>query len=297
MTFYAPSVILKHMIEIHTFTALTPGPKVLIFGAVHGDEVCGPNAIRPLIEEFQKGKLALLKGGVTFVPVANPRAHAKNLRCNDENLNRVFRPTKKPRSYEARAANVLCPLVDACDVFLDIHSTPGRGVPFIYLDFPTKRSRAWAEVLGPSTAVVGWPELYAKQDSAHQSYDTTAYAASQGKNGLLIECGQHTDKKAHQVARMAILNTLRHYGLMSGAVAKRPLSLANMEHVFFRKAGERFANTAWRHLDRVAKGAPLIVREGAPAILAPFDGYIVMPFPDAPIGHDWLYFGRDAGRK
>ena len=77
----------------------------------------------------------------------------------------------------------------------------------------------------------------------------------------------------------------------------RRLSLVKMEHVFFHKSGERFAVPTWKHLDLVAKGSPLILRESAPAICAPYDGYIVMPFSDAPLGDDWLYFGKGVDSK
>jgi predicted deacylase len=285
------------MIHAQTFSALKKGPKILIFGAIHGDEVCGPNAIGSMIKEFQSGKSILLKGSVTFVPIANPRAHAHNVRFTEENLNRVFRPTKTPRSYEARLANVLCGMVDTCDSLLDVHSTSGKGEPFIYLDFPTERNRAWAQVLGPKTAIIGWPELYETLGSAHRSYDTTAYAARKRRSALLIECGQHTDKQAAGVAHRAIRNTLKYYGLIAGAPASRSLSLVKMEHVFFHKSGERFAVPTWKHLDLVAKGSPLILRESAPAICAPYDRYIVMPFSDAPLGDDWLYFGKGVDSK
>ena len=281
-----------HTVQTRTFSSLTPGPSILIFGAIHGNEVCGPRAIVRSIREFATGECELLRGSVTFVPICNPLAYTKKVRFVAENLNRIFRQTKKPTTYEALLANTLCGLVDTCDILLDIHSTTARGTPFMYLDFPTARNRAWARVLGPEHAVVGWPELYASLGSTHTSFDTTTYAHQHGKDTLLVECGQHTDPLAHDVAHKAIHNTLAHYGLLAGAPKPRTVALARIYQAFFRHEGEELAQPHWRHLDQVEKGAPLIVREGRVIARAPAASYIIMPKQNAPLGQDWLYLGK-----
>lgn len=279
------------MIQTYTFTSLQKGPHILIFGSIHGNEVCGPRAIARVMKELESSTLQLKKGSVQFVPICNPLAYKKGVRLMEENLNRIFKPTKHPTSYEATLANTLCSMVDSTDVLLDIHSTTAQGIPFMYLDFPTSRNKAWAKVLGPKAAVVGWPELYKKLGKAHTSFDTTTYAHSQGKDTLLIECGQHKAATAAKVAYEAIVHTLAHYGLIEGAAKKQPLRMAKIEHAFFRNHDEELANKNWKHLDIVHKGAPLIKTKKSP-ILAPYTGYVVMPKHNAPVGHDWLYFGR-----
>jgi len=279
------------MIQTHTYTALTKGPKILIFGGIHGNELCGPRAIEQVMKELASGKLQLRKGSVQFVPICNPLAYKKGVRFVEENLNRIFKPTKRPKSYEAQLANALCAVVDECDILLDIHSTTARGVPFMYLDFPTPHNRAWAQVLGARAAVVGWPELYKKLGKAHTSFDTTTYANSRGKDTLLVECGQHEAATAANVAYQAIRNTLSWYGLTAGVPKQQTPRMAKIEHAFFRKEGQELANPRWRHLDTVAKGTPLILAAKG-EILAPYDGYVVMPKHNAPVGQDWLYFGR-----
>ncbi|MCX6820218.1 MAG: succinylglutamate desuccinylase/aspartoacylase family protein [Candidatus Adlerbacteria bacterium] len=280
------------MIQTYTYTSLNKGPHVLFFGAIHGNEVCGPRALAQVMKELDSGKLQLQKGSATFVPVCNPAAYAQNLRLTEENLNRIFKPTKTPRSYEAQMANVLCNLVDQCDVLLDIHSTTAKGEPFMYLDFPTKTNRAWAEVLGPTGAVVGWPELYKKFGKSHTSFDTTTYAHSRGKDTLLVECGQHKAASATGVAYNAVRNTLAHYALVAEQTHNYKPALAKITNGFFRNEGEALANPTWKHMDRVKKGAALINTKNKP-VVAPHDGYIIMPKFDAAVGQDWLYFGRD----
>lgn len=279
------------MIQTYTFTSTTRGPRILIFGGIHGNEVCGPRAIARTMKELESGKLKLKKGSVQFIPICNPLAYKKGVRLVEENLNRIFKPTKNPRSYEAKLANTLCGMVDSADVLLDIHSTTAKGVPFMYLDFPTPRNRAWAKVLGPMAAVVGWPEVYKKLGNAHTSFDTTTYAHSRGKDTLLVECGQHEASTATKIAYAAIRNTLVHYGLVGGIAKKQQPIMAKIDRAFFRKEGEELASKHWQHLDIVKKGEPLIITTKG-SILAPYDGHVVMPKHNAPVGQDWLYFGR-----
>jgi predicted deacylase len=63
------------MIKSFTYSAEESGPRLLILGAVHGNEICGTQAIRRVMEEMDSGKLRLTRGHVEFVPIANPRAY------------------------------------------------------------------------------------------------------------------------------------------------------------------------------------------------------------------------------
>src|SRR5580693_3444608 len=118
------------MIRSFAYTAEETGPRFLVLGAVHGNETCGTNAILRVMGELDSGKLRLARGHVVFVPVANPRAHESGQRFIERNLNRFFLPVKEPKAYEAKLNNILCPMVEACDVLLDLHSTTAGGIPF-----------------------------------------------------------------------------------------------------------------------------------------------------------------------
>ena len=54
------------------FTGLNRGPKIIVMGAVHGNETCGPNAILRAIADCRSGRLPIRRGQVTFVPVGEP---------------------------------------------------------------------------------------------------------------------------------------------------------------------------------------------------------------------------------
>ena len=64
-------------IETITFTSTVSGPKVLVFGSMHGSEPCGHLAITKFIQEIKSGKQKIQSGSVTFIPTCNPVAFKK----------------------------------------------------------------------------------------------------------------------------------------------------------------------------------------------------------------------------
>lgn len=281
-----------NMIALTEFIAPREGPSVLFLGAIHGNEKCGPHAINKVISDIQVGRLSLERGHAAFVPICNPLAYMRGVRCVDENLNRVLRPTKSPHSYEGTLANILCSLIDRYDVILDIHSITARGKPFICLDYPTEGNLALARILGPDIAILGWPELSEKIGPAYLAYDTTAYAANLRKDSVLIECGQHTDYSSVDTAYRAVVNALRHYCVVPGRVTPHTLTEIKMSQVFFRRHEMDRLVRGWNHLDQVQAGEAIISNADGTTIVAPHDAYIIMPNPDAEVAEDWLYLGE-----
>ena len=94
-----------------TYLATQPGARLIVLGAVHGNETCGTRAIERVMREIDSGTLRLAAGRLTLVPIANPMAYAAHRRTGDRNLNRKLAPTEAPREFEDRVANWLCPLL------------------------------------------------------------------------------------------------------------------------------------------------------------------------------------------
>jgi len=99
-----------------------PGSRLIVTGAVHGNETCGTKAILRVLQQLEDGMLTVRRGSVTFVPVTNPLAFAKGERAGERNLNRNLFPHPNPQDFEDRVANWLCPLLAQHDVLLDLHS-------------------------------------------------------------------------------------------------------------------------------------------------------------------------------
>jgi uncharacterized protein len=62
-------------LRAHQFAGLDQsGPRLIVLGAVHGNETCGTRAIERVLGELERGELQITRGSLTLVPVANPLA-------------------------------------------------------------------------------------------------------------------------------------------------------------------------------------------------------------------------------
>lgn len=307
------------------YTAFTPGPRLLVLGAVHGNETCGTQAIDRLQRELDSGRLRLQRGLLTLVPVTNPLAYHKRQRQGDRNLNRNLRPHAAPANFEDQLCNVLCPWIDEHDILLDLHSFHTSGMPFAMLGpednsgevEPFAHAAAEARMvahLGCQRVVEGWMGAYVSgverrrqqghavsPDLLDRQYGvgTTEYARSKGLYGVTLECGQHDDPQAPEVAYRAILQTLALHGMIDAPLQPpvadiqliRLVDVIDMDH-----PGDRFTRE-WSSFDRVQQGEVIGHRHDGQAVLAPAAGYIVFPNPRALPGNEWFYFGVDSQRR
>ena len=308
--------------ESTCFEALAAGPRLIVTGAVHGNETCGTVAIRRVIDDIAQSRLTIGAGRVTFVPITNPLAYERRQRQGDRNLNRRLVPTDAPREFEDHVANWLCPLLAQHEVLLDLHSFHTAGEPFAMLgpddnDGPLEPFRhAAAEEalvvrLGVRRIVDGWLDTYASgvrrrraqsAGAASSSVDldpdygvgTTEYMRRVGGWGYTLECGQHDDPRAPEVAYRAILNTLAHLRLIDApppAVATQVEALRLFEVVDRAHPDDRLARD-WSSFDAVRAGEVIGVRHDGTALQAPCDGRIVFPNPAALPGQEWYYLAR-----
>ena len=280
------------------YSSEQPGPRLLVFGAIHGNEICGTLAIRRIMEELDTGTLALARGQVQFVPVANPRAHAAGQRYMERNLNRWFLPVEKEKAevYEARLTNILCPMIERADYFIDLHSTTAGGRPFASVEGEDPTENALAAAMGAEILLYGWHEAYAASGKTNpdpdESMGTTAYARKHGAKAVLLECGQHKDPVSAEVAYRAIGNALRHIGLVDGEAkpAPEPLILRTTR-VVFRGDGGSFTEN-WGNFSPVKIGQKVAELPNGAPVVSPADGYIILPNANTPPNTEWFYFGE-----
>jgi predicted deacylase len=312
-----------------SFTAVKPGKRVLITGAVHGNEVAGTHGIRRVVAEIESGALEIARGSVTFVPITNPMAYALKRRIGDRNLNRNLAPTDTPSEFEDHIANWLCPLMAKHDVLLDLHSFQAQGQAFVMVGpennagtlEPTihgNGERDWAMRLGVKRAVDGWLSTYAvgveerraratrqgpvagrRHDlDARYGVGTTEYMRTTGGMALTLECGQHDDPHGPEVAYRAIRNTLALFGLTDEAA---PPAAADVEGLHLGTVIDRFdrADTfarAWQSFDPLKAGDVIGTRATGEVVRAPGDGYIVFPNAVAEPDHEWFYLASATSR-
>jgi predicted deacylase len=272
-----------------------PGTSLAIFGAIHGNEPAGSIAIQNIYDRFVSDDLVLKRGQVTFVPIANPKAYAENKRFVEEDLNRVFRDTENPQTYEQELANELGNYIKESEVFLDIHTTSAPGPTCVFIDFPTPENTAFAEAMGMEYAITGWPSVYAHNPNGLDSYDTTRYAYEQGKIGIIIECGQHEESGAIPIAERSILRALAHFEMIDLADLElgpiTPQQTIIMEQIVYKEHnGDSFVKK-WKHLEEVKEGAVLAIRADGKEIRAEKDLILLLPKHTAEAGQEWCYVG------
>ncbi|QCI69473.1 succinylglutamate desuccinylase [Phreatobacter stygius] len=307
-------------IESIRFSGLGAGPALIVLGAVHGNEICGPNAIRRAIAACRSGELLIRRGDVTFVPVANPKAYLQNTREGDRNLNRDLREKPYPADYEDRIGNRLCSLLRQHDVLLDIHSFKSPGVPFTFFGPENNRGEleafrhadaegALAACLGTTIAIHGWLENYARLlavrerigfpcTSIAEGWGTTEYIRFSGGYGVTLECGLHDDPVSAEVGYSAIVNTLAHLGLTDGpAPALRPQTVIHMVDVIVcEQAGDRLEGR-WKTGDAVAAGDLVARRANGEAVRAARPGFIIFPNANPKPGEGICHLGVASDRR
>lgn len=201
---------------VTTFTAAEPGPHVAVFGLTHGNEICGAIAIDKLFRANirpRRGKLTLAFNNITAFLEFDARYPIAS-RYIDEDFNRLWSPATLdgPRnSSELQRARAMRPIVDTVDYLLDLHSMQYATAPLMLAGL-LEKSRRLARQLGI-------PEII-MCDAGHaagprmRDYGGFGDPASP-KTALLIEAGQHWEKRAAEVATDVSLRFLIALGTVT----------------------------------------------------------------------------------
>jgi predicted deacylase len=307
-------------LESTAFHGLKAGPKLIVLGAVHGNETCGPAAIARAVADCRSGRLSILRGEVTFVPVANPKAYRQNTREGDRNLNRDLREKPQPSDNEDRIGNRLCALLRRHDVLLDIHSFKGEGEPFVFFgpedntgELEAFRHAAaeadFAACLGTGILIHGWLDIYVRLIAARErlnlprlsvteGFGTTEFMRFAGGYGVTLECGRHDDPAAPDVGHAAICNALAHLGMIDAPpAAPAPPSVIHMADLVICEAeGDRLEGS-WKTGDRIAAGQVIARRADGARVTAARDGFTIFPNAAAKPGESICYLGVKSSRR
>lgn len=93
-------------------------PEAFVIGAIHGDEKCGPKAIRKILND----KLYPSNLSIRFI-IANERALYKSKRYIDCDLNRAFPGDKDSDKHEEVLAHDIWESIDKKSPLLSLHSS------------------------------------------------------------------------------------------------------------------------------------------------------------------------------
>ncbi len=278
------------------FDSGRPGPQAMVQALTHGNEICGAIALDELLgcqAQWQplRGSLTLAFGNIAAYARWDP-AEPDRSRYVDEDFNRVWADealSGSRDSVELRRARELRPFVDAAELLLDIHSMREPCAPLMVCG-TTGRGGEKGAALSRQLQV---PELLLI-DTGHPAgsrlIERGAFADPQhARTAVLIECGQHWERAAADVARDTLLRFLGHCGVLeAGFVAAqlqqvgrapppRQRLLRVTEAVVARSADFRFVRE-FRGLELIAHAGELIATDGAHEFRAPYDNTVlVMP--------------------
>jgi predicted deacylase len=261
---------------VHAFDSGRSGPTVMVQALTHGNEICGAIALDWLLREGfrpQRGRLTLAFANVAAFRRFDP-ADPFPSRLVDEDYNRVWSDATlfgARDSTELRRARQLQPFVDAADLLFDIHSMSEPCRPLMVCG-TVEKNVAYARELGvPADLLI---------DTGHPAgirmVDRGAFGdPASPKRALLIECGQHWERAAAEVAIDALV---------------RFLGLTGAADPAWVDAHVRLPLPPVQRLVRVTE--PVVAQSAAFRFLVPTVGLSVIAKAGTPIAHDgdriWL---------
>ena len=284
------------------FESPRDGPRVTIQALTHGNEVCGAICNDWLLREQvrpTRGTLTLTFANVdafrTF-DAGDPFAS----RCLDEDFNRLWTSEvlDGPRqSRDLARARELRAVYDHTDYLLDLHSMTDPCPP-LALAGRQRKGLELAQAVGiPEHIVIDAGHAAGKRLRDYGAFDDPVDA----RNALLIECGQHWERAAPDVAKQAALRFLRHFGMVDPAFydahvdARRPAAQRAIEvtdAVTIESEAFDFVQPV-AGLAVIAKGGTLLARDGTREVRTPYDdAVLIMPTRRPRKGETAVRIGR-----
>jgi predicted deacylase len=199
------------------------GPHVLVTALTHGNEICGAIALDRLLRAGlrpERGKLTLAFDNVAAFHTFDRRFPGAS-RFVDEDFNRLWDAATLdgPRqSIELTRARALRPFVETADFLLDLHSMQYATAPLMLAGTRAK-SLALAKKVGiPALIMCDVGHAAGRRMRDYGAFDDPA----SDKTALLIECGQHWERRSAEVATDVVLRFLLAVGTFSRVQVAEP---------------------------------------------------------------------------
>jgi predicted deacylase len=281
---------------VWSFDSGHAGPHVMVQALTHGNEICGAIALDALLAQQahwrpQRGRLTLAFGNIAAFARWDP-TNPDRSRYVDEDFNRVWGDEAllgTRDSVELRRARELRPFVDAADLLLDIHSMRESCKPLMVCGASGRGGEKGAAL----SRQLQVPEVLLI-DTGHPAglrmIERGAFSDPQhARTAVLIECGQHWERAAADVAQDTLLRFLGHSGVLAEGFVNAQLKQLGRalpaqqqlvrvtEAVVARSLDFRFVRE-FRGLEVMPRAGELIATDGVHEFRAPYDNTVlVMP--------------------
>ncbi len=198
----------------HTITlqGAHDGDRIWLIGATHGNEPAGAIALAEFVRAVRNGQITIHRGTI-FCTLGNPDAFRANVRYMETDLNRAFDTSPNPNTVEGARALAMDTFMKTmhCTAALDLHSVSIGNVRIAICDKTNPATRALAQQI----AAVPMMFYY---DTAHIGGTLMECVQRNNGHGIAVECGNHTDNHAKDVAMTHILSLLAHYEIIDSSL-------------------------------------------------------------------------------
>jgi len=285
-----------------TFSAGRPGPRLLLQALTHGNEVCGAIALDQLLREGLRpthGTLTLI-----FANVAAYRRFDRTdpfaSRCVDEDFNRLWTSEVldgSRDSVELRRARELRPLYDRADYLLDLHSMSDPCPPLAMAGLRRKGLELAREIGMPRHVVVDGGHSAGKRLRDYAFFDDP----DDPRCALLVECGQHWERAAPEVARQSVLRFLRRFEMLEPRLlddivespASAPQRLIEVTTTVTISSDQFAFTMPVQALQTIARAGTAYAMDGGAPIRTPHDDCVlIMPTRRPKRGETAVRLGR-----
>lgn len=256
------------------------GPTSIILVGVHGNEICGVEALGEILPSLQ-----IESGRVVFC-YANPLAIIENKRFVEQNLNRMFKDATfltddDKKSYEFARAEFLKPYLLEASALLDVHAsfTP-ESQPFVICE---PNASGIVEYLPVGLVVSGFDLV--------EPGGTDYFMNANGKIGICLECGYLKDPLSVARAKEGIFSFLSARGHLSGTLTKKQQEYIRMYSLYYTKTDSFKLEKQFMDFEYIKRGQD-IGYDGDEKIIAQKDSVILFARNREHIGDEAFLLGE-----
>jgi predicted deacylase len=276
---------------VHVLDSGKPGPNVMVQALTHGNEFCGAIALKQLFDENirpRQGKLTLAFANVAAFARFDFKDPDRS-RYIDEDYNRVWADEAllgSRDSAELRRARELRPFVDAADYLLDLHSMHEPCRPIMVCGSGSKggeKSAALARRIGvPGDLLVDTGHPAGLRMIEREGFGDPASP----KTAVLIECGQHWEKSAADVAVDTLFRFLAATEAVDVSICKSHFRLTppgvqrlvRVTEAVVAKSYDLKFSYLYKGLEVIPRAGTVIATDGDKVWTTPYDDCVmVMP--------------------